>query len=57
MKITAAPGRIWFCESLSALANCRDEQGMSIPRLSEAEGLSSHYVAKLTRVLRNGGNY
>lgn len=28
---------------------------MSIPRLSEAEGLSSHYVAKLARVLRMSG--
>ena len=28
---------------------------MNIPQLSEAEGLSSHYVAKLTRLLRMGG--
>ena len=28
---------------------------MSIPQLSEAEGLSSHYVAKLTRILRMEG--
>ena len=28
---------------------------MSIPQLSEAEGLSSHYVAKLTRILRLKG--
>lgn len=33
----------------------RDEEGMSIPQLSEAEGLSSHYVAKLTRILRLEG--
>lgn len=33
----------------------RDEAGMSIPQLSEAEGISSHYVAKLTRVLRMAG--
>ena len=30
----------------------RNDQGMSIPQLSESEGLSEHYVAKLTRVLR-----
>jgi len=28
---------------------------MSIPQLSKAEGLSSHYVAKLTRTLRMAG--
>ena len=28
---------------------------MSIPQLSEMEGLSSHYVAKLTRILRMEG--
>jgi Rrf2 family protein len=28
---------------------------MSIPQLSEAEGLSPHYVAKLTRILRMEG--
>ena len=33
----------------------REEAGMSIPQLSEAEGLSSHYVAKLTRILRMEG--
>lgn len=33
----------------------RDPQGMSIPQLSEAEGISSHYVAKLTRALRLAG--
>src|SRR4051794_20896103 len=33
----------------------RDASGMSIPQLSEAEGLSSHYVAKLTRILRMAG--
>lgn len=40
---------------LLRIANCRDEEGMSIPQLSEAEGLSTHYVAKLTRVLRMAG--
>ncbi len=33
----------------------RNDQGMSIPQLSESEGLSEHYVAKLTRVLRLAG--
>ncbi|MGZ5221011.1 MAG: RrF2 family transcriptional regulator [Chitinophagaceae bacterium] len=33
----------------------KNEEGMSIPQLSEAEGLSDHYVAKLTRVLRMAG--
>ena len=33
----------------------KNEKGMSIPQLSEAEGLSDHYVAKLTRVLRMEG--
>ena len=28
---------------------------MSIPQLSEAEGLTPHYVAKLARILRIGG--
>ncbi|MFN4314408.1 MAG: RrF2 family transcriptional regulator [Chitinophagaceae bacterium] len=37
---------------LIRIAGCKDKEGMSIPRLSEAEGLSSHYVAKLARVLR-----
>jgi len=40
---------------LIRIASCKDKDGMSIPQLSEAEGLSSHYVAKLTRVLRLGG--
>jgi len=31
------------------------KEGMSIPQISEAEGLSDHYVAKLTRVLRMEG--
>lgn len=40
---------------LIRIASCRDKDGMSIPQLSEAEGLTIHYVAKLTRVLRLGG--
>ena len=53
MKITAQEE--YGLRILIRIGKCRDEQGMSIPRLSEAEGLSSHYVAKLTRVLRMGG--
>lgn len=40
---------------LLRIAGCKDATGMSIPQLSEAEGLSSHYVAKLTRILRMEG--
>jgi Rrf2 family transcriptional regulator, iron-sulfur cluster assembly transcription factor len=40
---------------LIRIARCEDKMGMSIPQLSEAEGLSSHYVAKLTRILRMEG--
>ncbi len=40
---------------LIRIAGCRDQDGMNIPMLSEAEGLSPHYIAKLTRSLRMGG--
>jgi Rrf2 family transcriptional regulator, iron-sulfur cluster assembly transcription factor len=40
---------------LLRIARCEDETGMSIPQLSEAEGLTVPYVAKLTRVLRMAG--
>jgi len=40
---------------LIRIASYKDSEGMSIPQLSEAEGLSNHYVAKLTRILRLGG--
>jgi Rrf2 family iron-sulfur cluster assembly transcriptional regulator len=53
MKITAQEE--YGLRILIRIGKCRDEQGMSIPQLSEVEGLSSHYVAKLTRVLRMGG--
>ena len=53
MKITSQEE--YGLRILIRIAACKDEEGMSIPRLSEAEGLSSHYVAKLTRVLRMGG--
>ncbi len=37
------------------IANCGNESGLSIPQLSEAEGISIPYVAKLTRLLRQQG--
>ena len=40
---------------LIRVASCQDREGMSIPQLSEAEGLSGHYIAKLTRILRMEG--
>ena len=53
MKITAQEE--YGLRILIRIAGCKDEEGMSIPQISEAEGLSSHYVAKLTRVLRMAG--
>ncbi|MES1216287.1 MAG: Rrf2 family transcriptional regulator [Bacteroidota bacterium] len=53
MKITSQEE--YGLRILIRIGKCLDEEGMSIPQLSEAEGLSSHYVAKLTRVLRMGG--
>ena len=40
---------------LIRIACCETEDGMSIPQLSKAEGLTSHYVAKLARTLRMAG--
>ena len=53
MKITAQEE--YGLRILLRIASCKDQQGMSIPQLSEAEGLSSHYIAKLTRILRMEG--
>jgi len=53
MKITAQEE--YGLRILLRIAGCKDADGMSIPQLSEAEGISSHYVAKLTRVLRLQG--
>jgi Rrf2 family protein len=53
MKITAQEE--YGLRILIRIAACKEEGGMSIPQLSEAEGLTSHYVAKLTRILRIGG--
>ena len=40
---------------LIRIASSGEEDGLSIPQLSEAEGLSTSYVAKLTRTLRMAG--
>jgi Rrf2 family transcriptional regulator, iron-sulfur cluster assembly transcription factor len=53
MKITAQEE--YGLRILIRIAACKSEEGMSIPQLSEAEGLSSHYIAKLTRILRMEG--
>ena len=53
MKITAQEE--YGLRILIRIAGCRDKVGMSIPQLSAAEGLTSHYVAKLTRILRMEG--
>ena len=53
MKITAQEE--YGLRILIRIAKCADENGLSIPQLSEAEGLTPHYVAKLARQLRLGG--
>lgn len=53
MKITAQEE--YGLRILIRIAGCKTAEGLSIPRLSEAEGLSSPYVAKLTRTLRLAG--
>ncbi|MBS1609852.1 MAG: Rrf2 family transcriptional regulator [Bacteroidetes bacterium] len=53
MKITAQEE--YGLRVLIRIASCKDENGMTIPQLSETEGLSSHYIAKLTRTLRMAG--
>jgi Rrf2 family transcriptional regulator, iron-sulfur cluster assembly transcription factor len=53
MKITAQEE--FGLRVLIRIAKCETEDGMSIPQLSKAEGLSSHYVAKLARTLRMAG--
>lgn len=50
MKITAQEE--YGLRILIRIAGCSDSEGLSIPQLSEAEGLSSHYVAKFCRILR-----
>lgn len=53
MKITAQEE--YGLRILIRIATCKDASGISIPQLSEDEGISSHYVAKLTRLLRMKG--
>lgn len=53
MKITAQEE--YGLRVLLRIATSKDANGISIPQISEAEGLSSHYAAKLTRVLRMAG--
>ena len=53
MKITAQEE--YGLRILLRIAGCKDAEGMSIPQLSEAEGIGPHYVAKLTRILRMEG--
>ena len=53
MKITAQEE--YGLRILIRIAECKSKEGLSIPQLTMAEGLSSHYVAKLTRVLRMKG--
>jgi Rrf2 family protein len=53
MKITAQEE--YGLRILLRIAGCKEADGMSIPQLSEAEGITSHYVAKLTRILRLEG--
>ena len=53
MKITAQEE--YGLRLLIRIAACKEPDGMSIPQLSEAEGITPHYVAKLTRILRMGG--
>jgi Rrf2 family iron-sulfur cluster assembly transcriptional regulator len=53
MKITAQEE--YGLRILLRIGRCQNQEGMSIPQLSEAEGLSNAYVAKLTRILRQQG--
>jgi len=53
MKITAQDE--YGLRILVRIAKCKDQSGLSIPQLSEAEGLSKPNVSKLTRILRIEG--
>jgi DNA-binding IscR family transcriptional regulator len=48
MKVTAQEE--YGLRILIRIAGCKSKEGLSIPQLSVAEGLSSHYVAKLARI-------
>jgi Rrf2 family protein len=53
MKITAQEE--YGLRILLRIARCEEKEGMSIPQLSKAEGITTPYVAKLTRQLRMSG--
>jgi len=53
MKITAQEE--YGLRILIRIARCQAEDGLNVPQLSKAEGLSNHYVAKLARILRTEG--
>ena len=53
MKITAQEE--YGLRLLIRIASCKDQEGMSIPQLSETEGLTNAYTAKITRKLRMEG--
>ncbi|MFT5217356.1 MAG: Rrf2 family iron-sulfur cluster assembly transcriptional regulator [Glaciecola sp.] len=53
MKITAQDE--YGLRILVRIAKCKGNAGLSIPQLSEAEGLSQPNVSKLTRILRIEG--
>jgi len=53
MKITAQEE--YGVRLLLRVARCRDRNGMSIPQLSEAEGITAAYAAKIARKLRMEG--
>jgi Rrf2 family protein len=40
---------------LLQLGRSEDGEGLTIPAISQAENISTHYVAKLMRMLRQGG--
>jgi Rrf2 family protein len=53
MKITAQEE--YGIRILLIIANSRKPDGVTISQLSESEGLSQHYTAKLCRILRMAG--
>jgi len=53
MKITAQEE--YGIRILLRIANSQKTEGLPIPQLSEFEGLSQHYTAKLCRILRMAG--
>ncbi len=53
MKITAQEE--YGLRLLIRIAGCKEAKGLSNLQLADAEGLSQHYAAKLTRLLRLGG--